>query len=88
MASTGPPSLQRKHLLKLALPYRIRPILIAFALLSGGVQLHQLFGYLFDGPSYLCLCLIPLCAAQFIELRLFCIGSAYFWIPSSLVAGR
>ena len=67
-----------KHLLKLALPYRIRPILIAFALLSGGVQLHQLFGYLFDGPSYLCLCLIPLCAAQFIELRLFCIGSGIF----------
>ena len=70
--------LKREHLLELTLPDRIRPVYIAFLLLTDCIQLDQLSGDLLHRTLHTRPRAAPLLRAERVELRLFRITAGIF----------
>ena len=64
--------LERKHLLKLLLPDRIRSVLVTVGRLPRRIQLHQIPGNIFHRAPHSGLCPGPLLSAQAVQLRKLC----------------
>ena len=58
-----------KHFFKFSLPYSIRTTDISFLFLTHCIKLYQFFCNIFNCPTNLALCFIPLLSTKFVQLR-------------------
>ena len=68
----------RKHFFKLALPYSVFSVLIAFSVFSCRIQLYQILGNLIDCALYLGLRFCPFLCTQLIQLWCFAFCGSIF----------